>query len=102
MKFLLVVYGDDFKFVGSIENMSKGWSMFRTNLRIDPKTDLGLHLGCMLTRGDSKPHDGLMINTISYNMEGLPKLSVEIYLEIIGHEAKIKNINIPNLPKEIK
>lgn len=43
-----------------------------------------------------------MINTISYNMEGLPKLSVEIYLEIIGHEAKIKNINIPNLPKEIK
>ena len=45
MKLLLVVYVDDLKIAGPIENMSKGWSMLRTKLRIEPETDLGLYLG---------------------------------------------------------
>ena len=76
--------------------------MLRTKLRIEPETDLGLYLGCMLTRGESKLHDGTMVNTVSYNMEGLLKLSVEKYLDIVGHETKMKKVNTPSLPEETK
>ena len=39
---LLVVYVDDLKLAGPTENMSKGWSMLRTKLRVEPDTDLGI------------------------------------------------------------
>ena len=102
MKLLLVVYVDDLKLAGSTENISKGWSMLRTKLRIEPETDLGLYLGCMLTRGESKLHDGTVVNTVSYNMEGLLKLSVDKYLDIVGHDTKMKAVNTPSLPEETK
>ena len=44
----------------------------------------------MLTRGESKLHDGTVVNTVSYNMEGLLKLSVEKYLDIVGHDTKLR------------
>ena len=84
LKLLLVVYVDDLKLAGPTENMSKGWSMLRTGLRIEPETDLGQYLGCMLTRGESY---------VSYNMEGLLKLSVEKYFDIVGHDTKMKTVN---------
>ena len=43
-----------------------------------------------------------MVNTVSYNMEGLLKLSVEKYLDIVGHDAKMKKVNAPSLPGETK
>ena len=35
-------------------------------------------------------------------MEGLLKLSAEKYLDIVGHETKMKKVNTPNLPEETK
>ena len=102
LKLLLVIYVDDLKLAGPTENMTKGWSMLRTKLRIEPETDLGLYLGCMLTRGESKLHDGTVVNTVSYNMEGLLKLSVEKYLDIVGHDTKLKKVTTPSVPEETK
>ena len=76
--------------------------MLRTKLRIEPETDLGLYLGCMLTRGESKLHDGTVVNTVSYNMEGLLKLSVEKYLDIVGHDTKLKKVTTPSVQKKTK
>ena len=36
---LLVIYVDDLKLAGPAENLSKGWEMLRTKLRIEPETD---------------------------------------------------------------
>ena len=56
----------------------------------------------MLTRGESKLHDGTIVNTVSYNMEGLLKLSVEKYLDIVGHDTKLKKVTTPSVPEETK
>ena len=66
--------------------------MLRTVLRIEPETDLGLYLGCVLSQGETQLHNGKKVKTITYNMEGLLKLSVEKYLDWQGHKIE-KGIN---------
>ena len=55
-----------------------------------------------MTRGTAKLHDGTSVNTLTYNMEGLLKLSVEKYLEIVGKDVKLKKVATPSLPEETK
>ena len=80
LKLLLVIYVDDLKLAGPSENLAKGWEMLRTVLRIEPETDLGLYLGCVLSQGETQLHNGKKVKTITYNMEGLLKLSVKSIL----------------------
>ena len=47
LQLMLVIYVDDLKLAGPAENLTKGWEMLRTKLRIEPETDLGLYLGCI-------------------------------------------------------
>ena len=102
LKLLLVIYVDDLKLAGPSENLAKGWEMLRTVLRIEPETDLGLYLGCVLSQGETQLHNGKKVKTITYNMEGLLKLSVEKYLDIIGKDTKLKKVSTPGLPEETK
>ena len=102
LKLLLVIYVDDLKLAGPSENLAKGWEMLRTVLRIEPETDLGLYLGCILSQGEAQLHNGKKVKTITYNMEGLLKLSVEKYLDIIGKDTKLKKVSTPSLPEETK
>ena len=102
LKLLLVIYVDDLKLAGPSENLAKGWEMLRTVLRIEPETDLGLYLGCVLSQGEPQLHNGKKVKTITYNMEGLLKLSVEKYLDIIGKDTKLKKVSTPSLPEETK
>ena len=102
LKLLLVIYVDDLKLAGPSENLAKGWEMLRTVLRIEPETDLGLYLGCVLSQGETQLHNGKKVKTITYNMEGLLKLSVEKYLDIIGKGTKLKKVSTPSLPEETK
>ena len=102
LKLLLVIYVDDLKLAGPSENLAKGWEMLRTVLRIEPETDLGLYLGCILSQGEAQLHNGKKVKTITYNMEGLLKLSVEKYLDIIGKDTKLKKVSAPSLPEETK
>ena len=102
LKLLLVVYVDDLKMAGPQDNMKKGWELLRSKLNIEPATDLGLYLGCILTKGKAKLHDGTNVTTLTYNMEGLLKLSVDKYLEIIGKDTKLRKIATPSLPEETK
>ena len=64
--------------------------MLRSKLRIEPETDLGLYLGCLLSKGTYRLHDGTEVTTMTYNMEGLLKFSVEKYLELVGERCKVK------------
>eukprot|EP00435_Cladocopium_sp_Y103_P061888 s184_g23.t1 len=102
LKLLLVIYVDDLKLAGPEENLAKGWELLRSVLRIEPETDLGLYLGCVLSKGESKLHDGTKVKTFTYNMEGLLKLSVEKYLENVGKDTKLKKVSTPSLPEETK
>ena len=47
-------------------------------------------------------NDGTKVNTVSYNVEGLLKLSVEKYLDIVGLETKLKTATTSSLPEETK
>ena len=102
LQLMLVIYVDDLKLAGPAENLTKGWEMLRTKLRIEPETDLGLYLGCILSKGESKMYDGSKVKTLTYNMEGLLRLSVEKYLEIIGKDTKLKRVSTPSLPEDTK
>ena len=102
LKLLLVIYVDDLKLAGPSENLAKGWEMLRTVLRIEHETDLGLYLGCVLSQGETQLHNGKKVKTITYNMEGLLKLSVEKYLDIIGKDTNLKKVSTPSLPEETK
>ena len=99
---LLVIYVDDLKLAGPEENLTKGWEMPRSKLNIEPETDLGLYLGCILSKGSAKLNDGTPVSTMTYDMEGLLKLSVEKYLDIVGKDTKLKNASTPSLPEEAK
>lgn len=101
MKLLLVIYVDDLKLAGPSGNITKGWNLLRTKLKIEPETDSGLYLGCLLSKGSSKLHDGTEISTLTYNMEGLLKLSIEKYQEIVGN-VKLKQVSTPSIPEETK
>ena len=102
LKLLLVIYVDDLKLAGPSENLVKGWEMLRTVLYIEPETDLGLYLRCILSQGETQLHNGKKVKAITYNMEGLLKLSVEKYLDIIGKDTKLKKVSTPSLPEETK
>ena len=102
LQLLLVIYVDDLKLAGPEENLTKGWEMLRSKLNIEPETDLGLYLGCILRKGSTKLHDGTPVSTMTYDMEGLLKLSVEKYLDIVGKDTKLKNVSTPSLPEETK
>ena len=47
-------------------------------------------------------YDGSKVKTLTYNMEGLLKLSVDKYLEIIGKDTKLKKVSTPSLPEDTK
>ena len=74
--------------------------MLRTVLGIEPETDLGLYLGCVLTQREAQLHNGKKVKTITCNMEVLLKLSVEKYLDIVGKDTKLKKVSTPSLPEE--
>ena len=103
LKLLLVIYFDDLKLAGPAQNLTKGWELLRSKLRIEPETDLGLYLGCLLSKGTNRLHDGTEeVTTMTYNMEGLLKLSVDKYLELVGKDTKLKQVSTPSLPEETK
>ena len=54
-----MIYVDDSKMAGPKQNLAQGWEMLRSKLNIEPETDLGLYLGCLLSKGSSNFMMGL-------------------------------------------
>lgn len=102
LRLLLAIYVDDLKMSGPAENLAAGWKLLRSRLNIEPETDPGLYLGCVLTKGKGKLHDGSEVSTVTYDMGGLLRASVDKYLEIVGKETKLKNVATPSSPDETK
>ena len=72
LKLLLVIYVDDLKLAGPKENLAKGWEMLKSKLKIEPETDLGLYLVCLVEQRILKtPRWDFGINHDLYDMESL-------------------------------
>ena len=56
----------------------------------------------MLTKGNAKLYDGSAVSTMTYDMGGLLRSSVEKYLEIVGKDTKLKRVATPSLPEDTK
>ena len=89
LKLYLVVYVDDFKLSGPKENLSKGWSLIRKGLDIEPPVPIGVYLGCSHEEGTMKIGD-IVARTMTYNMEDFLSSCVERYLELAGNGVKLK------------
>lgn len=81
----MVIYVGDLKLAGPKANI-----------------EVGLNLGCLLSKGYQKLHDGTTVSTMTYNMEGLSTLSVEKYQELGGKDMVLKKVSTPSLPAETK
>ena len=99
---LLVIYVDDLKLAGPKENLKKGWDLLRSKLRIEPETEVGLYLGCVLSKGEDKLADGSKVTTMTYDMSALLKMSVVRYLDIVGKDTVLKKVATPMLPDVTK
>ena len=63
LKLFLVIYVDDLKLAGPSQNLTKGRKLLRSKLRLEPESDLGLYLGCLLSKGTNRLHDGTEVTT---------------------------------------
>ena len=98
LNLLLVIYVDDLKMAGPTQHLKKGWDMLRSKLRIEPETELGLYLGCMVRKGESTLHDGTKVKTVSYDMSDLLQMTVKKYLDVVG-EQSLRRVATPMLPE---
>ena len=85
LQLMLVIYVDDLKLAGPAENLKKGWEMLRTKLRIEPETDLGLYLGCILSKDEAQMYvRGVRISSI-------PMLQ---YLTALDRQMKVPQLTV--------
>ena len=102
LKLLLVIYVDDLKLCWALRKSGQGLGNAAHSFAHWTRNRPGLYLGCVLSQGETQLHNGKKVKTITYNMEGLLKLSVEKYLDIIGKDTKLKKVSTPSLPEETK
>ena len=68
LKLLLMVYVDDFKMSGPIENMRQGWKFIRTSIQTDEPSPPGKCLGCNHVIKEVSV-DGNKLRHMIYDME---------------------------------
>ena len=68
LKLLLMVYVDDFKMTGPIENMNKGWELIRISIKTDEPSPPGKCLGCNHVIKEVSV-DGNKLRHMIYDME---------------------------------
>ena len=96
LKLYHVVYVDDFKLSGPKENLSKGWSLIRKGLDIEPPVPIGVYLGCSHEEGTMKIGD-ITARAMTYNMQDFLSSCVKRYLELAGNDVKLKTVSTPFL-----
>ena len=106
LQLLLVIYVDDLKLAGPEENLTKGWEMLRSKLNIEPETDLGLYLGCILSKGSSQTswwypginydlRHGRFVETVSWKVSWncWERYKVETCIKHQVYQKKQRNTN---------
>ena len=105
LKCILILYVDDFRIAGPIENMTKAWLTISKNIKIGPVEDSGKFLGCnhvlsqkIIPAGgdpwrDYKQSelkgDCTKLNIIEYDMEEFLRSCVSKYQELSNCKALI-------------
>ena len=88
------MYVDDFKLSGPKENLSKGWSLIRKGIDVEPPVPIGVYLGCSHEEGTMKVGN-IVARTMTYNMEYFLTSCVDRYLELAGNGVKLKAASTP-------
>ena len=125
LKLVIAVYVDDFKMVGPIDSLKKGWARIRERLTLDDPTQSGTYLGCdhvqqqyrsddpqwkaiftalqehvlpEKARGNPREADGKLLNGLEYWMRGFIDQCVERYCELCHKRTQdIKERDTPSL-----
>ena len=83
-RMLLVVYVDDFKLSGPEIHHDTAWQEIRTKIDITTPEPVGHFLGCNQTAGTVTLPDGVVANTMIYEMESFLKSCLQQYLDLSG------------------
>ena len=75
-----MVYVDDFKMSGPIENMNKGWELVRTSIKTDEPSPPDECLGCNHVNFKEVSTNGDKVRQMVYDMEQFMVQCVETYL----------------------
>ena len=103
MKLLLVIYVDDLKMAGPPDQLPKGWTMLRQELRLEEETPLGLYLGCRISKGEAVLHNTTPVRTVTYDMEAYLDMTVKKYCDITGFDpSKFRTVPSPSPAEETK
>ena len=95
-----MVYVDDFKMSGPIENMHKGWELIRTSIKIDEPSLPGKYLGCNHVIKEVSIN-GNKVRQMIYDMEQFMVQCVETYLAAANKTRdSLKHAAIPFLDED--
>ena len=76
LKLMLMVYMDDVKLSGPERNISKGWALLRSKLKLEDPKPVNKCFGCRHRRGEEM-RDGVRAQTMEYDLSGFMKQCVE-------------------------
>ena len=101
MDIMLMVYVDDFKMSGPSHLQPKAWDMIRSKIKLGAEGPPGKYLGCNHIVGE-RVVNGRKVRTMSYDMRGFMKQSVQSYKDLCGEpEMKMRKVSTPFLASAI-
>ena len=92
-----MVYVDDFKLSGPVENLAKGWELLRKDLHLGNAGPAGQFLGCNHREYQApSPWTGKTVRCVEWDMEDFLKKCVEDYKELAG-VSTLRKVSTPFL-----
>ena len=106
LKLMLIIYVDDFKLAGPVENMERGWELLREGIKIGKPEVIdengASYLGCKQKRFNKIQNDGTLLSVMEYDMKEFVQSCIEKYVEMAEIGSEPKHYSTPMLPEEIK
>ena len=98
LKYLLMVYVDDFRMAGPVKNLKVAWERLTTGhnaLTLDPPKSPDRELGCYHRIFDAVVN-GKPVRAMEYDMRDFMRSCVDQYLEVTGSSrSKLKHAETP-------
>ena len=94
---ILSVYVDDFKMAGPSANLAAGWSLIRSKIKMDDPTNMEHFLGCTHRSGHAKLDSGVVVRTMTYDMQCFLEACLDLYTSLTGKPPKFRPVPTPFL-----
>ena len=103
LRLMLIIYVDDFKLAGPVENIEKGWSLLSKGIKIGTPEivdEKGVtYLGCKQRVFKSRDKSGNYRATMEYDMKEFVQSCIDRYVEMAGIGSEPKHYSTPMLPE---